>query len=314
MQVKNTIQALQELATTRTNARYPYPLPARSNPDLPENMKRPLAGMLQRSSSHPPEVFGWDGPYDSPGHHQPYNLHHHQSYQQPHHQYLQQYQYQQHHYQPLAQQHQLQQQPQHQSQQLQLQHYHRSSVAGTVDAAVQTDVSGVDLFERFVKSHRSLVLEWLNESDHVAVTVYDDAIAAVGSGAGGQRPNERLSSSSSSSASSSSASPSTASSSPPRETRAASVTATSATIAEEPLTAQDAHDWFSAKPAATDQQCCGSGGRDDDDDGGGDGDDDEGDGGGGDGHVSSGTAESIEMTHMTPATGAKNLNKFHPFV
>ncbi|XP_025406127.1 potassium voltage-gated channel subfamily H member 8 isoform X3 [Sipha flava] len=299
-EVKNAIQALQELATTSTNARYPYPLPARSNPDLPENVKRPLAGMLQRSSSHPPEVFGWDGTYDSPGHHQPYNMHHHHSYQQPH----QQYQYQQHHYQPLPQQQQPQQQQHHhQSQQLQLQYYHRGSVAGTADAAVQTDVSGADLFERFVKSHRSLVLEWLNESDHVAVTVYDEGVAVDSSA--GQRQNERLSSSSSASSSSASPSSASSSSSPPRESRVAPVPGTSATIAEEPPTAQDARDWFAGKPTATDQDG-GAGGRGDDDD------DDDDDGEDGDGGVSSGT-ESIEMTHLTPATGAKNL-KFHPFV
>lgn len=194
-QVKNAIQALQELATTSSNVRYPYSLPARSNPDLPENVKRPHTAMLQRSSSHPPEVFGWDGAYDSPTHHQSYNVHHTPFH---HNQHQQQHQAYQHHHQYHQQHHNAQPQPQ--PQQLQLQYYHRSfSVTSTVDAAAQTDISGVDVFERFVKTHRSLVLEWLNESDHVAVTVYDEEIVVAtvdfggdgGAGRGDRRRNER---------------------------------------------------------------------------------------------------------------------------
>ncbi|XP_050537378.1 potassium voltage-gated channel subfamily H member 8 isoform X2 [Daktulosphaira vitifoliae] len=116
-EVKNAIQALQELATTSTNAsRYPYPVPARSNPDLPENNKRAQTAVLQRSSSHPPEVFGWDASDDSPSH---------------------------------------------------------RSHALSIDVAVQTDTPSLYILEQFVKSHRSLVLDWLNEG-HVAVTVYDE--------------------------------------------------------------------------------------------------------------------------------------------
>ena len=37
--------------------RYPYPLPAHSNPNLPDKGSTVL---LQRSSSHPPEMFCWD--------------------------------------------------------------------------------------------------------------------------------------------------------------------------------------------------------------------------------------------------------------
>lgn len=60
LQVQNAIQALQELATTSTNVvshRYPYPLPAHSNPNLPRVNN---SGMLPRSSSHPPEMFCWE--------------------------------------------------------------------------------------------------------------------------------------------------------------------------------------------------------------------------------------------------------------
>ncbi|VVC26503.1 Hypothetical protein CINCED_3A022052 [Cinara cedri] len=303
-EVKNAIQALQELATTSSNVRYPYSLPARSNPDLPDNMKRPQTAMLQRSSSHPPEVFGWDGPYDSPTHRgQPYNnnsYHQHQQYQ--HQQYLQQYQYQPHHYQPSQQQ---QQQPQHHQQQLQLQYYHhRSSVTSTVDAAVQTDVSGMDVFERFVKTHRQIVLEWLNESDHVAVTVYDDESqqavtddghrsgmnAGCGSGsavaANGRRNGQR--------------SPSSSTSSSPREERRTDP----AVVAEEPSV--PTRDWYPSTAMISER--VGDGYVD------GDGAARENTGDG------SRVAESIEMTNMTPPTttatttdGSQNL-KFHPFV
>lgn len=60
MQVQNAIQALQELETTSNNVvsnRYPYPLPAHSNPNLPRVHN---SGMLPRSSSHPPEMFCWE--------------------------------------------------------------------------------------------------------------------------------------------------------------------------------------------------------------------------------------------------------------
>jgi hypothetical protein len=61
--VRNAIQALQELATsnTATGTRYPHPLPAHSNPNLPDNsLKHCNVVMLPRSSSHPPEIFCWD--------------------------------------------------------------------------------------------------------------------------------------------------------------------------------------------------------------------------------------------------------------
>jgi len=60
IQVRNAVQALQELATSSTvmGTRYPYPLPAHSNPNLPDNsLKHCNAVMLPRSSSHPPEIF-----------------------------------------------------------------------------------------------------------------------------------------------------------------------------------------------------------------------------------------------------------------
>ncbi|XP_026679954.1 uncharacterized protein LOC103509972, partial [Diaphorina citri] len=63
-EVRNAIQALQELATTSSNVasnRYPYPLPAHSNPNLPHNTQCPQQrALLQRSSSHPPEMFCWE--------------------------------------------------------------------------------------------------------------------------------------------------------------------------------------------------------------------------------------------------------------
>ncbi|XP_029346805.1 potassium voltage-gated channel subfamily H member 8 isoform X2 [Acyrthosiphon pisum] len=325
-EVKNAIHALQELATTSSNVRYPYSLPARSNPDLPENVKRPQMAILQRSSSHPPEVFGWDGTvYDSPAHqpHHPYHHHH-----LLHHQHLQQHQqhHQHHTYQQSNQQCLPYQQQQHtgggavythppsssppqthQQQQLQQpRYYHRPSVASTADVAVQTDVSGVDVFERFVKAHRTLVLEWLNESDHVAVTVYDDETAASG-----RRPrNERSPSSSSSAASSCS--------SPPQQARApaadtpANDTPVNAADGSPPAGRDDApREWYPAANTlmATVSEDSGGGGGDS---GGGDEDD-----GGGSGH------ESIEMTCMAPAGDAATTAnasdsittlKFHPFV
>lgn len=186
-----------------------------------------------------------------------------------------------------------------------------------MDVAVQTDVSGVDVFERFVKTHRTLVLEWLNESDHVAVTVYDDETVA---GSGGRRQrNERSPSSSSSAASSCS--------SPPRQTRgiAADTPAVDILAADTPVAAADGspptgredapREWYpAANPlVATVSEDSSGGGADS---GGGDEDD-----GGGSGH------ESIEMTHMAPpsdaatatsvaanASGSINTLKFHPFV
>uniref|UniRef100_A0A1B6DT39 Potassium voltage-gated channel subfamily H member 8 n=1 Tax=Clastoptera arizonana TaxID=38151 RepID=A0A1B6DT39_9HEMI len=60
-EVRNAIQALQELATTScTVARYPYPLPAHSNPNLPHSNPHLTNEGLLRSSSHPPEMFCWD--------------------------------------------------------------------------------------------------------------------------------------------------------------------------------------------------------------------------------------------------------------
>lgn len=57
--MRNAIQALQELATSNTamTTRYPYPLPAHSNPNLPDKCNTVV---LQRSSSHPPEMFCWE--------------------------------------------------------------------------------------------------------------------------------------------------------------------------------------------------------------------------------------------------------------
>nr|CAD7448638.1 unnamed protein product [Timema bartmani] len=62
-EVRNAIQALQELATSNTTmaTRYPYPLPAHSNPNLPDNsLRNSHMPLLQRSSSHPPDMFCWD--------------------------------------------------------------------------------------------------------------------------------------------------------------------------------------------------------------------------------------------------------------
>lgn len=61
LKVRNAIQALQELATTsNTVARYPYPLPAHSNPNLPHSNPHLNNEGLLRSSSHPPEMFCWE--------------------------------------------------------------------------------------------------------------------------------------------------------------------------------------------------------------------------------------------------------------
>lgn len=184
------------------------------------------------------------------------------------------------------------------------------------DVAVQTDVSGVDVFERFVKAHRTLVLEWLSESDHVAVTVYDDDTVAGGSGE--RRPrNERSPSSSSSAASSCS--------SPPRQTRdqpdSHSVADTPVTADGSPPAGRDGspREWYPvANPMVATISEDSGGGNGGVDSGGGDEDDGS---GGGSGH------ESIEMTHMTPATAAATATsptantsgpittlKFHPFV
>lgn len=174
-------------------------------------------------------------------------------------------------------------------------------MASTADVAVQTDVSGVDVFERFVKTHRTLVLEWLNESDHVAVTVYDDETAASGGGGGGDR---RRSPSTSSAASSCPSLPRVA-------TDAAAVpgVATTTTVAERPPAGvDDVREWYpAANPVVATDGETGDGGCDEDDCG-------SGGGGSGDGN------ESIEMTHMAPAataatpTGSNKCLKFHPFV
>jgi len=63
IQVRNAVQVLQELATSGTamGTRYPYPLPAHSNPNLPDSsLKHCNMVMLPRSSSHPPEMFYTD--------------------------------------------------------------------------------------------------------------------------------------------------------------------------------------------------------------------------------------------------------------
>ena len=60
IQVRNAVQALQELATSSSvmGTRFPYPLPAHSNPNLPDSsLKHCNMVMLPRSSSHPPEMF-----------------------------------------------------------------------------------------------------------------------------------------------------------------------------------------------------------------------------------------------------------------
>jgi hypothetical protein len=66
LQVRNAIHALQELATTSScvaASRYPYPLPAHSNPNLPHSQVRQNSTCtLMRSSSHPPEIFRCDEP------------------------------------------------------------------------------------------------------------------------------------------------------------------------------------------------------------------------------------------------------------
>ncbi|XP_021927519.1 potassium voltage-gated channel subfamily H member 8 isoform X4 [Zootermopsis nevadensis] len=62
-EVRNAIQALQGLATSNSAmaTRYPYSIPAHSNPNLPDNsLNQCNMVMLQRSSSHPPEIFCWE--------------------------------------------------------------------------------------------------------------------------------------------------------------------------------------------------------------------------------------------------------------
>lgn len=57
--VRNAIQVLQEIASTNSSAfanRCISQLPA-SNPNLPDSQQQRLK--LQRSSSHPPEIFAW---------------------------------------------------------------------------------------------------------------------------------------------------------------------------------------------------------------------------------------------------------------
>lgn len=59
-QVRNAIQVLQELASTNSCVlanRYHNQLPA-SNPNLPDSNQQ--RQKLQRSSSHPPEIFSWN--------------------------------------------------------------------------------------------------------------------------------------------------------------------------------------------------------------------------------------------------------------
>ena len=59
--MRNAIHALQELATTSSHVastRYPYPVPAHSNPNLPHPI---INNLLPRSSSHPPEIFLREG-------------------------------------------------------------------------------------------------------------------------------------------------------------------------------------------------------------------------------------------------------------
>ncbi len=58
--MRNAIQVLQELASTNSTVlanRYSSQLPA-SNPNLPDSHQQRLK--LQRSSSHPPEIFSWN--------------------------------------------------------------------------------------------------------------------------------------------------------------------------------------------------------------------------------------------------------------
>ncbi|XP_068082449.1 potassium voltage-gated channel subfamily H member 8 [Anabrus simplex] len=58
-EVRNAIQALQELATSSTAVagQYAYMMPAHSNPNLTHVSNIPV---LQRSSSHPPDMFCWE--------------------------------------------------------------------------------------------------------------------------------------------------------------------------------------------------------------------------------------------------------------
>lgn len=62
-QVRNAINALQELATTTNTVasnRFPFPLPAHSNPNIPRVRGNEGDAPLPRSSSHPPEMFCWE--------------------------------------------------------------------------------------------------------------------------------------------------------------------------------------------------------------------------------------------------------------
>lgn len=64
--MRNAINALQELATTTNsvaNNRYPFPLPAHSNPNLPHVRGNECS--LPRSSSHPPDMFCWESETES---------------------------------------------------------------------------------------------------------------------------------------------------------------------------------------------------------------------------------------------------------
>lgn len=67
-QVRNAINALQELATTTntvaTSNRFPFPLPAHSNPNIPRVRGNEGDSPLPRSSSHPPEMFCWEDDTD----------------------------------------------------------------------------------------------------------------------------------------------------------------------------------------------------------------------------------------------------------
>ncbi|KAG8298896.1 Potassium voltage-gated channel sub H member 4 [Homalodisca vitripennis] len=65
-EVRNAINALQELATTSNtvaNNRFPFPLPAHSNPNLPHVRGSDIP--LPRSSSHPPDMFCWEDEGDA---------------------------------------------------------------------------------------------------------------------------------------------------------------------------------------------------------------------------------------------------------
>ncbi|CAA9997821.1 unnamed protein product, partial [Nesidiocoris tenuis] len=58
----NAIHALQELSATSSAAtRYPYPLPAHSNPNLPYS-NHGVSTEILRSNSQPPEI--WRGHHD----------------------------------------------------------------------------------------------------------------------------------------------------------------------------------------------------------------------------------------------------------